>query len=105
MCVCAHRYIHIATQTHTLSLTLTLYQAPPGAQQLGLPDFRLRPHLGHLVSATVAGGVTGGGVVVARVALCKRAAVTVTDAAVGVVAGAVLGEDTSVAVTVVVVAA
>ena len=27
-----------------------LYQAPPGAQQLVLPDFSNAPHLGHVIS-------------------------------------------------------
>merc|ERR1719182_657355 len=27
-----------------------LYQAPPGAQQLPLPDFSNIPHLGHIIS-------------------------------------------------------
>ena len=37
-----------------------LYQAPPGAQQLTLPDLRNVPHFGHataLATVEVAGGV------------------------------------------------
>ena len=36
-----------------------LNQAPPGAQQLTLPDFRNVPHLGHIVVRSIIGVLVG----------------------------------------------
>ena len=38
-----------------------LNQAPPRAQQLGLPDFLLAPHLGHAALMAVEAGMATGG--------------------------------------------
>ena len=46
-----------------------LYQAPPGAQQLSLPDFELALHFGHLVGSVVVESVLVGTPVVVETVL------------------------------------
>ena len=51
--------IHVCSALPVLPQLLN--QAPPGAQQLSLPDFSKVPHLGHLelIVATVVAGPAG----------------------------------------------
>jgi len=58
-----------------------LYQAPPGAQQLPLPDFLNMPHLGHVIvlaiSEVMAGELTA--VVISVLAMSSRSGIGLRD--------------------------